>query len=59
MTYEVQFISRDGEVLKSVQSSRRPNMQNITSPLLAVRKLIFKNGKLIEMGAVVGRLQIC
>lgn len=57
MKYEIKYVSREGAVLESISCSSLRKIENIRSPLFAVKKLIFKYGKLIEASAVIGNLQ--
>ncbi|NUF08912.1 hypothetical protein [Snodgrassella sp. ESL0324] len=59
MTYEVRYLSRDGKILKSNVSSRKPNIAKLDVPFFAVQRQIYREGLLIDMSAVVGTLPVC
>ncbi|WP_367425859.1 hypothetical protein ABX026_01495 [Snodgrassella alvi] len=59
MTYEVRYLSRDGKILKSNVFPRKPNIAKLDVPFFAVQRLIYREGSLIDMGAVVGTLPVC
>lgn len=58
MTYEVRYLSRDGKILKSNVFSRKPNITKLNAPFFAVQRLIYREGSLIDMVAVVGTLPV-
>ena len=59
MTYEVRYLSRDGKILKSNVFPGKPNIAKLDVPFFAVQRLIYREGSLIDMGAVVGTLPVC